>query len=336
MPTSATIVFTGPEQVELIEEHVGDPGPGEVTFRTTVSLISTGTELICYRGQCDPGTNWEQYMTYPLRPGYCSIGRVVKVGEGVDDLREADRICSILSHRQYGNLTANQIWAGVLPDDVSDEQAAWLVLGVITQTGIRLAAHEMGDTAVVIGLGPLGQLVSRYLGAMGLAQVMVVDPVPMRVDAARDRGATAAFCGSAADARQFVLEHTDGQLADVVYDVTGHSAVLQMALPLARDFGKVMLIGDCPHPSRQRLTHDIVNRQVKLLGSRSCFLPPQCQYWTPQRQTALMLDYLQRGQMNVDGLVTHRFDPFQAPEVYRTLQQQRDETLGVLFDWPEA
>ena len=335
MMRSATIIFTGPGQVELVEEQVSAPGRGEVTFRTTVSLVSTGTELICYRGQCDPGTNWEQYIHYPLWPGYCSVGHVVEVGEGVDDLREGDRICSILSHRQYGNLTTEQIWTRSLPDDISDEQAVWLVLGVITQTGIRLVEHEMGDTAVVIGLGPLGQLVTRYLGAMGLRQVMVVDPVQMRVEAVHDRGATAAFCGSVTDARQFVLEHTDGRLADVVYDVTGHHDVLEMALPLARDFGKVMLIGDCPHPSRQRLTHDILNRQVKLLGSRSYFLPPRHAHWTPQRQTALMLDYLRRGQMNLDGLITHRFDPFQAPEVYSRLDRQRDDTLGVVFEWPE-
>jgi len=330
---ATAIVFTGPQQVELVQEEVGDPGAGEVTFETTASLISTGTELICYRGERDSGTHWEGYITYPLRPGYCAVGTVTRVGEGVEGLHEGDRVCSIIPHRQAANVSLDRVWSRPLPEAVSDEEAAWAVLGVITQTGVRHVEHVMGDTAVVIGLGPLGQLVSQYLRAMGLQQVLVVDAVQTRVDVALQHGATGGFCGSAGDAREFVLQHNDGRLADVVYDVTGHYAVLPMALPLARDFGKVILVGDSPHPSRQYLTDDILNRQVKLLGSRSSFLPPQYEYWTPVRQAQLFLAYVQRGQMQVDDLITHRFDPRNAVEVYRSLHEQRETTLGVIFDW---
>jgi len=332
---SSRIVFTGPEQVELVEEEVGDPGPGEVTLQTAVNLISTGTELICYRGSWDPGTHWSGFGAYPLYPGYCTVGRIIKVGDGVTELQEGDRICVTIPHRQFANISATQIWSRPLPDAVTDEEATWAVLGVITQTGVRHVEHVMGDTAVIIGLGPLGQLVVQYLRAMGLQEVLAVDQIQSRLDVAVEHGATGAFCGSAADAKDFVLEHTEGRLVDVVYDVTGHYAVLPMALPLARDFGKVILLGDSPHPSRQNLTDDILNRQLKLIGTRSSFLPPQYEYWTPIRQAQLFLDYLQRGQMRVADLITHRFAPQDAVEVYRSLYEQRENTLGVLFDWQQ-
>lgn len=333
---STAILFTAPGQVAVVEEDLRDPGEGEVTVRTIRSLVSTGTELICYRGERDEGTHWERYAAFPHRPGYCAVARVERLGPGVADLREGDRVCATIPHRQRANVTPAQLWAPVVPETVSDDEAAWVVLAVITQTGVRHAEHVMGDTAVVIGLGPLGQLVTGYLRALGLEQVLAVDPVPMRLEAALAHGATAGLCAGAAEAREFVLEHTQGRLADVVYDVTGHFAVLPSALQLARDFGKVVLLGDSPHPSRQRLTSDILARQVKLIGSRSSRLPPQYAHWTPQRQATLFLDYVQRGQMTVGDLITHRFDPREAPAAYRALAEKREETLGVVFDWGDV
>ena len=330
---SSRIVFTGPERVEIVEEELGDPGPGEVTIQTLVSLVSTGTELICYRGSWDSDTHWSGFGAYPLYPGYCTVGSVIAAGDGATGLQEGDRICVTVPHRDLANICATQIWSRPLPDAVTDEEAAWAVLGVITQTGVRHCEHVMGDTALIIGLGPLGQLVTQYLRALGLQEVLVVDPIQTRLDVALDHGATAGFCGSASEAKDFVLEHTEGRLVDVVYDVTGHYAVLPMALPLARDFGKVILLGDSPHPSRQNLTDDILNRQLKLIGTRSSTLPPQYEYWTPIRQAQLFLDYVQRGQMRVADLITHRLDPRNAVEAYRTLYADRRETLGVLFDW---
>lgn len=330
---SQVIVFTGPRQVELQEEEVPDPGPGEVTIETLVTLISTGTELICYRGESDPGTHWNNWVKYPFSPGYSHVGRVMRVGEGVTELQEGDRICSSLSHRQFANLPVEGGYLAKVPEALSEEEAAWSVLSFVTQTAVRQAEHAMGDTAVVIGLGPLGQLVTQYLRVMGLRAVLVIDPVQRRLEVALAHGATAAFCGSAAEAREFVLEHTEGRLADVVYDVTGHYAVFPLALPLARDHGTVILLGDSPHPSRQHLTSDLLTRQLRIIGTHNAKLPPRHAYWTAERQVQLFLEYVERGQMQVADLITHRFAPAQAAEVYPALEEQRGDLLGALFDW---
>jgi threonine dehydrogenase-like Zn-dependent dehydrogenase len=191
----------------------------------------------------------------------------------------------------------------------------------------------MGDTAVIIGLGPLGQLTTQYLKVMGLREILVIDQIQPRLDRALEHGATAGFCGSAADAKDFVLEHTDGVLADVVYDVTGYYAVFPMALPLARRFGKVILQGDSPHPSKQHLTHDILTRQLRVTGSHNESLPPQYAHWTAKRQGELFLQYVQRKQMSVADLITHRFDRSKAGEVYAQLDRDRGDSAGVIFDW---
>ncbi|MFW6157107.1 MAG: zinc-dependent alcohol dehydrogenase, partial [Armatimonadota bacterium] len=292
-----------------------------------------GTEMICYRGEADEGTHWSEFMHYPRKNGYCMLGRVINVGEGVNAVAVGDRVCAAAPHVSHCNVGVGSIWARSVPESISDDAAVWAILGVITQTGVRMAEHVMGDRAVVIGLGPLGQLVTQYLRAMGLREVLVLDRTEARVDAALAHGATAGFVGDVADAKAFVQEHTSGELADVVYDVTGHPAVLPNALPLARDHGTLLMLGDCPVPSRQRLTYDVVSRQVRIVGTRSSWLPDAHARWTPQRQTDLLFTYLQRGNMRLADLISHRFAPEDSPEAYDLLYHNREETLSVVFDW---
>jgi len=333
MILSTAIVFTGPRQVDLVEVEIPEPGPNEFTIQTLVTLMSMGTEVICYQGESDPGTHWHGWVKYPFYPGYSCVGRIIKVGEQVADFSEGGRIFCSVSHRQFSNISADVGSIVKVPDGVSDEEASWCKLATITQTGIRQAEHAMGDTAVVIGLGPLGQLVTQYLRVIGLREVLVIDQIQPRLDIALEHGATAAFCGSAADAKDFVLEHTDGVLADVVYDVTGYYAVFPMALQLARRFGKVILQGDSPHPSKQHLTHDVLTRQLRVLGSHNESLPPEHAHWTGKRQSELFLQYVQRKQMRVADLITHRFAPGDAAEVYARLESERGASAGVIFDW---
>ena len=138
---------------------------------------------------------------------------------------------------------------------------------------------------------------------------------------------------SAADAKPFVLEHTENELADVVYDATGHWSVLPLALPLARDYGKVVLLGDTPFPERQHLTGDVLIRQVDVIGTHNVKLPPAQAWWTRWRQIQLFHTFVQRGQIRVDDLITDRCAPADAPNLYERLLEQRDQTGYVIFDW---
>ncbi|HCU37367.1 MAG TPA: hypothetical protein DGT21_18615, partial [Armatimonadetes bacterium] len=106
---SKAIVFTGPRQVELVELEVKEPGPGELLLRTLVSQVSTGTELICFRGECDPDTHWAEFMAPPLYPGYSAVGEVVAVGDGVSGFAVGDRLSSVHKHQQYATVPADSI-----------------------------------------------------------------------------------------------------------------------------------------------------------------------------------------------------------------------------------
>lgn len=335
MPTdSFDIVFAGKEQVELQRSQVPDPGPGEVLVRATRSLISTGTECICYAHLVEPGTNWERMVRYPMAAGYSHAGVVEAVGEGVTALRPGDRVASHSSHRLY--VCAPGDWFFPVPDGVSDEEATFYALTTVVQNGVRKAEHELGDTVVVVGLGVLGQLVVQYVRLAGAREVIAIDLSQIRLVMAAEHGATHTLCLPVAKARDAVAEITDGRLADVVYDVTGVPAVLAPAQLLARRFGKILLLGDTGTPSEQRLVNDFLWRGLRLLGAFSGDPPAVAtdhNFWTRPNMARLFFDYLQRGQMRVADLVTHRFPPTDAAEVYAMLLRDRSEAMGVVFDW---
>lgn len=327
---SANIVLTGKERVELLREQAPAAPPGGLLVRTRMSLISTGTECICYRSEMDEGTHWAGWVQYPFYLGYSNVGEVVALGADAEGYDLGDRVFSPSPHRQFAAVGSGAV---KVPDGVADESAVWSKLATIAQTGVRRAELKMGARVAIVGAGPLGQLLTQYARLMGAAEVMLIDMVESRLEAARDHGATQLFAGSAADAVPFVEAHTGGALADVAFDATGHFAVLPLALKLVRRFGTLMLIGDSPHPSRQVLNADVITRQISVRGSHNEVLPPDVEGWDAQRQIELFYTYLERGLMRVGDLVTSRHAPQEAPEVYARLLESRAETIGVVFDW---
>ena len=102
---------------------------------------------------------------------------------------------------------------------------------------------------MVVGLGILGQLVTQYLALSGARRVIVIDTAQKRLDFAIANGATHAIALPVGQARDEVSRITGGQMADVVFDITGHPAVLAPASLLLRKLGRLVLLGDSPTPS---------------------------------------------------------------------------------------
>jgi len=329
------IVFTGKSALEMVTGPIPTPGPEELLVQTTRTLISTGTEGIVFTRNFAPGTHWDNWVKYPFHPGYLQVGKVAAVGVGVTGWNVGDRAATRTSHASHVTIKADRVHH--IPDNVADEAATWMGLGKITQMGVRAAEHIMGDDVVIIGLGLLGQLVVQYARLMGARRIIAIDTAPLRLEMAQSHGATHVLPMTAADALPRVREITEGRLADVVYDITGFPAVFATALPLARRFGKVVLLGDAGDPHQQTLTSDVVTRGVRIVAAHDGHCIAQAtdrDPWTDRAVQDLFLTYLSRGQIQVQGLITHRFKPEQAPEVYAMLQTPKRHTcMGVVFEW---
>ncbi len=331
---SLDIFFLAKDSVAVQRHPVPEVRSGEILVRLRRSLISTGTECICLQRNFAPGTHWDEWVKYPYRPGYSAVGEVVWAAAEVTNVAVGDRVAMPVKHGQYAVLDAGR--AVKIPEGVTDQAAAWFYLACIAQNAVRRAEHRLGDDVVVIGAGILGQLVVQYVRLLGANRVIVIDPAPARLALAASHGATHTLPISSADAEDAIASITQGRLADVVYDITGNAAVLPTALPLARRFGKVLLLGDTGTPSDQRLTGDIIRRGVTLVGAHSSNPPPTAtDYadWTHEHMTRLFFTYVERGQMQVEDLITHQYDPHEAPDAYTMLTQDRSQAMGVQFDW---
>jgi 2-desacetyl-2-hydroxyethyl bacteriochlorophyllide A dehydrogenase len=351
--TRQTIRFTGKEQLEMIDESMPRPGPRQLLVRTTRTLISTGTELICFTRNFAPGTHWDEWVKYPFRAGYLSAGRVVEIGSGVSGWKIGDRVASRSEHTSYsvvnlpgsgegrdasGNAVDFAAWNIALrvPDSVPDEDACWTGLGKIVQVGVRAAEHTLGDTVAVIGLGPLGQLAVQYARVGGAENIIAIGMNPHRLKMAGDHGATHLLRVRAAEALTEIERINHGRRADVVYEVTGDPAVLAAALPMCRRFGTLVLLGDAGRPHLQTLTPDVVTRGVRIIGAHDMhppILPSAETRWSDVEMSELFLTYLSRAQLRVHDLITHHYRPTQAAEAYGMLQRDRATAMGVEFDW---
>ena len=329
------IEFTGAFEARLAETEIGAPGPGQLAVRTTRTMISTGTEGIVYARNFAPDTHFDRWIKYPFHPGYLHCGVIEAVGEGVDSRwRPGMRVATRSPHCSHALVAAQD--AFVVPDGVSDESAAWMGLGRITQIGVRAAQHRLGDAVVVIGLGLLGQLVVQYAALLGARLIVAIDPSETRLARIDPALGVHLFRGTAADALDEVQRLTGGVGADVVYEVTGHHAVFPSALPLARHYGTVVLLGDTGQPHLQTLTPHVVTHGLRVVGAHDHHAPATSSdpgVWTGPRIQELFLHYLARRQIRVDHLTTHRYWPQQVKEAYEMLRRRRDGAMAVYFVW---
>lgn len=330
---SLDIVFPRARTVALAETDVREPGPGEVRCRALASLVSTGTESFCLDGTFDPDTFWQEWVQYPFAPGYSMTSRVVDIGPGVG-IAAGDRVATSTPHSSAFVVPAGDCIP--VPDGVTDEQACWASLACTTQLGVRRAQLELGESAVVVGLGVLGQLVVQYLRLSGARRVIAIDTVGSRLAAAVTGGATHTIAADVVAAREVVRDITGGAMADVAFDITGHPAVLAPTTRLVHPLGRVILLGDTPTPSRQQLGPRIVADSVSVLGVHASAAPEVATLrdpWTLPAMASLFFDFVATGRMDVDSLASHRFTPYQAADVYEALRRDRSAYLGVFLDW---
>ncbi|MDF3056375.1 MAG: threonine dehydrogenase [Rariglobus sp.] len=331
LPTTGhRLVFTGKNEVELQPFALSAPAAGEVLVENQCSLLSTGTETIVFARKFDPGTHWDAWVRYPFRPGYATVGRVLAVGEGVEGIAPGKRVATRMGHGSHVVMKAENAYP--IPDDVTAEDAIWFGLAKIAGHGVRAAQISLGQSVVVIGAGPIGQMATRWALVSGAARVLVADLSLDRLKLAARAGAIPVQ-GSAAETTAEVRRILGGARPDVVIDSTGNAEVLKSAFGMVETEGTVVLLGDTGTPTEQRLTGDVISRGLKLVGAHDGRNSPQ---WNNPVAADRFFEFVRTKRFPLDGLITHRFLPSQCVEAYTLASTDRLRTLGVLFDWSQA
>ena len=280
--------------------------------------------------------------------GYSSAGTVIRVGAGVEGIAPGDRVAcgggGFATHAEVIAVPRNLIAA--VPDGVPFESAAYATVGAIALHGVRRAEAQLGERVGVIGLGLVGQLAVRILAAGGCT-LIGVDLDPKAVELAASGGARA-FERDRDGLQSSVLEATGGLGLDsvLVCAAATSSDPVRLASELARDRGRVVIVGDVPIEADRALFYE---KELELRLSRSYGpgrydrdyeergrdLPPAYVRWTEQRNMQAFLDLVASGAVDPSPLTTHRYPVEQAERAYALLTDDRGEErpFGILLEY---
>lgn len=243
--------------------------PGHILIQTTRSLVSLGTERMLVefgksnlfqKAKLQPDKVNDvinKIKTDGLRPtinavfnklgqpiplGYCNVGKVIAVGKGVDEFNIGDRVTSNGPHAEIICVPKNLV--SKIPDNVTDEEATFTVIGAIGLQGIRLSNPTFGETFIVVGLGLIGLITAQLLKANG-CNVIGFDYDSNKVSLAKSFGITAINPTEGLDQVSFVLNATSGIGADAVIITASNKSndIISQSAKMSRKRGRIILVG---------------------------------------------------------------------------------------------
>jgi predicted dehydrogenase/threonine dehydrogenase-like Zn-dependent dehydrogenase len=327
---------------QTILEEVPAPqvAKGTVLIQTTHSLVSLGTErMLVEFGKSNLISKARQQpdkvkqvldkikteglmptleavfnkLGEPLPLGYCNVGKVIAVGDGVSEFKVGDRVASNGQHAEFVSIPKNLV--AHIPENVTNEQAAFTVIGSIGLQGIRLLKPTLGETIVVTGLGLIGLLTAQLLVANG-CKVIGVDIDESKLTLAKQWGIIP-FNPRNGDVVKFVEETTNGVGADGVIITASAKTdeIISQAAKMSRKRGRIILVGVIGlNLSRAEFYEKELSFQVSCsygpgrydenYENRGIDYPLPFVRWTEKRNFEAVLQSISSGKLKVNEMIT--------------------------------
>lgn len=285
-------------------------------------------------------------LNAPNPLGYSSCGEVLAVGGMVEGLKPGDRVaCAGAGYANHAELVVvPKNLVALVPEGVSDEEAAFTTIGAIALQGIRLADVKLGEIFLVLGLGLLGQITVQLLKANG-CHVIGSDLDRDKVRKAEEYGAQGVPPNG--DIIRACLDRTNGHGVDgvLVCAATSSNEPIVLSGAVTREKGRVVVVGavrmDIPR-------EDYFKKEISVVISRSYGpgrydtsyeergrdYPYGYVRFTEKRNMETFLELVAQGKVEVKSLITHRFSVDKAPEAYSLIEGNRKEPyFGIVLNY---
>lgn len=346
---------------------------GHLLIRTIVSLISPGTERLLVefgkasfvdkaRKQPDKVRQVldkirtdglvptleavQSKLDQPLALGYCNVGYVVGFGDDSvtenSGLKVGDRVVSNGPHAEYVCVPKNLCVA--VPKRISDEEAAFTVIGAIGLQGVRLAQPTLGEAFAVTGLGLIGLITVQLLRAHG-CRVLGIDYDPFKLELARRFGAETVDLSTGEDPVVASLQFSRDRGVDgvIITAATKSNEPVHKAALMCRKRGRIILVGETGlELSRDDFYKKELSFQVSCSYGPGRYDPEYEEKghdypigyvrWTEQRNFEAVLDMMASGKLDVRPLISHQLPIEQANAAYQILAG-KEPYLGIIFQY---
>jgi predicted dehydrogenase/threonine dehydrogenase-like Zn-dependent dehydrogenase len=283
-------------------------------------------------------------LDWPMPMGYSNVGRVLEVGRGVGGYSVGDRVVSNGPHADVVRVPRNL--CAKIPADVSDDHAAFAVLGAIALHGVRLATPSLGEMFAVTGLGLVGLLTVQLLRAHG-CRVLGIDLDRGRLELAERFGAETVNLSKGEDPLVAAEAFSRGRGMDgvILALASASSEPVGQAARMCRKRGRIVLVGVTGlELSRSDFYEKEISFQVSCSYGPGRYDPSYEESgqdypvafvrWTAQRNFEAVLDMLAGGEIDVAPLISHRFPFEEAPAAYDLLDSD-EPSLGILLEYQE-
>lgn len=342
---------------------------GSVIIRTTHSLVSLGTErMLVEFGKANLIQKARQQpekvkqvldkiktdglmptleavfnkLEQPLPLGYCNVGEVTAVGKGVTDFKVGDRVASNGHHAEFVCVPQNLV--AHIPENVTDQEATFTVIGSIGLQGIRLLNPTFGETVVVIGLGLIGLITAEILKSNG-CQVIGFDYDEQKIQIAKSKGINAINPAKGVDTVKFVEEVTQGIGADGIIITASNKGdeIISQAAKMSRKRGRIVLVGviglninrsdfyekelsfqvSCSYgPGRYDYNYEQEGNDYPLAFVR----------WTEKRNFQAILQAMSSGQIEVKPYISEIIELADFGKIYHDLGSK--QTIASILKYP--
>ncbi|MCL6548443.1 MAG: NAD(P)-dependent alcohol dehydrogenase [Alicyclobacillus sp.] len=330
-------------QVEIRELPVPELGPHEVLVKV-MAVGVCGSDVHYY----EHGRIGDFVVEKPIILGHECAGVVAAVGSQVTRVKPGDRVavepgvtcgrCDACKAGRYNLCPKVEFLASPpvdgafvqylkhpadllfpIPDELSFEEAALVEPFSVGIHACKRAGVQAGARVAVMGMGPVGLLTVVAARAFGASEVYVTDLEPIRLEAAKRLGATAAINVKERDAAEAVRELTGGEGADVAIETAGNPRALQSALASLRRGGRLAIVG---LPAQ-----DEIGLNVPFISSYEVDIFGIFRYANTYPQG---IRFLASGQYDVKSLITDRYPLEQAKDALERARTNKSGSLKVM------
>lgn len=333
-------------KLEYREAPAPRPGKGEVLLRVKAcGICSSDIDRVFKTGT----------YHFPTVPGHEFAGQVVGLGEGVEPSYlgrraavfpllpcfqcpscRAGRYAMCDRYNYFGSrcdgafaeYLAVPVWnLAFFSDELSYEAAAVCEPASVALHAVRTAGIIAGDTVAVVGSGTIGLLAAMWARIQGAGQVVVIGRGQKKLDAVRRLGFAHAVSSLEQDPEDAVKELTDGKGADAVLELAGNAGSIATAIGCARKGGTVVLTGNPAGDIGldRNVYWQILRRELTLKGTWNS------DYRGPRDDWETTLRSMERGMLQPEKLITHRFPLEQYEKAFQVLRTPDSGALKVMF-----
>lgn len=278
----------------------------------------------------------------PLPLGYCNVGKVIGVGEDVKEFKVGDRVASNGAHAEYVCVPKNLVAS--IPENVTDEEATFTVVGSIGLQGIRLCNPCLGETVVVVGLGLIGLLTAELLVANG-CRVIGIDLDASKIKIARSKGIIGLNPNDGDSVVRSVLGLTNGVGADAVIITASakNNEIISQAALMSRKRGRIVLVGviglDISRAEfyEKELTFQVScsygpGRYDEDYERKGIDYPLPFVRWTEKRNFEAVLQAISTGKLEVKSLITEQVPLIDYKQIYDNISNKG--SIASILEYP--